>query len=107
MVKFIGSFIAGEIPAGENNLFLGPNDLLYFSQTPTPIKGTRAYFQLKGIPNPQQVIKRARIVTGIQVVTEIDFVKDTRKVTIKVIENGQLVIIRDGVRYNAMGVKLQ
>ena len=26
---------------------------------------------------------------------------------IKTIENGQLVILRDGVKYNAMGVRLQ
>ena len=26
---------------------------------------------------------------------------------VKTIENGQLVILRDGVKYNAMGVRLQ
>ena len=104
---FIGSFIKSEVPAGENNLFLGPNDLLYFSQTATPIKGTRAYFQLKGISHPQQAIKHARIVRGTQVITEIDLVKDVKNASFKTIENGQLVIIRDGIRYNAMGVRLQ
>lgn len=104
---FIGSFIKSEVPAGENNLFLGPNDLLYFSQTATPIKGTRAYFQLKGISHPQQAIKHARIVKGTQVITEIDLVKDVKNASIKTIENGQLVIIRDGIRYNAMGIRLQ
>ena len=103
---FIGSFIAGEVPAGEDYLFLGPNNLLYFSQTATPIKGTRAYFQLKGIPHPQQVIKHARIVTGAQVITAIDLVEENTN-TIKTIENGQLVIIRDGIRYNVMGNKIQ
>ena len=103
---FIGSFVAGEVPAGEDNLFLGPNNLLYFSETATPIKGTRAYFQLKGIPHPQQAIKHARIVKGTQVITAIDLV-DADNNAVKTIENGQIIIIRDGIRYNVMGVKLQ
>ncbi len=104
---FIGSFIKGEVPAGENNLFLGPNDLLYFSQDPTPIKGMRAWFQVKGVPNAMQAIKRANIVTSGQVITSVDFVKDANNGTLKTIENGQVIIIRDGIRYNVMGIKLQ
>ena len=104
---FIGSFIKGEVPAGENNLFLGPNDLLYFSQDPTPIKGMRAWFQVKGVPNAMQAIKRANIVTSGQVITSVDFVKDANNGTLKTIENGQVIIIRDGVRYNVIGVKIQ
>lgn len=104
---FIGSFIKGVVPAGENNLFLGPNDLLYFSQDPTPIKGMRAWFQVKGVPNAMQAIKRANIVTSGQVITSVDFVKDANNGTLKTIENGQVIIIRDGVRYNVMGVKIQ
>lgn len=106
-VDFIGSFIKGEVPAGEDNLFLGQNDMLYFSSTATPIKGMRAWFKVK-VLNPQHVIQHARIVTGGQVVTSIDLVNgDIVNETVKTIENGQLVIIRDGVRYNAMGIRLQ
>ena len=104
---FIGSFIKGVVPAGENNLFLGPNNLLYFSQTATPIKGMRAWFQVKGVPNAMQAIKRANIVTSGQVITSVDFVKDANNGTLKTIENGQVIIIRDGIRYNVMGIKLQ
>ena len=104
---FIGTFIKSEVPAGENNLFLGPNDLLYFSQTATPIKGMRAYFQIKGVSNPAQAIKHARIVAHGQVVTSIDLVNDVNEGTVKTIENGQLIIIKNGIRYNVMGVKLQ
>ena len=103
--NFIGSFIAGEVPAGEQNLFLGPNNLLYFSQTATPIKGMRAYFHVK-VPGAANVIKHARIVTGTQVITAIDLVEENTN-TIKTIENGQLIIIRDGIRYNVMGNKIQ
>ena len=104
---FIGTFIKGVVPAGENNLFLGPNNLLYFSQTATPIKGMRAWFQVKGVPNAMQAIKRANIVTSGQVITSVDFVKDANNGTLKTIENGQVIIIRDGIRYNVMGIKLQ
>ena len=102
-VDFIGSFIAGEVPAGENNLFLGPNDLLYFSQDATPIKGMRAYFHVKGAA---AAAKRARIIMKENGATAIDLVNDEHK-AIKRIENGQVVILRDGIRYNVMGTKLQ
>ena len=102
---FIGNFIAGEVPAGDQNLFLGPNDLLYFSQNATPIKGMRAYFHVK-VPGAANNIKAARIVKGTQVITEIDLVGDENK-AVKTIENGQLVITIDGVRYNVMGTKIQ
>ena len=103
--NFIGSFIAGEVPAGDQNLFLGPNDLLYFSQTATPIKGMRAYFHVK-VPGAANNVKAARIVKGTQVITEIDLVGADSK-AVKTIENGQLIITIDGVRYNVMGTKIQ
>ncbi len=107
MVKFIGSFIAGEVPAGENNLFLGPNDKLYFSpDAATPIKGTRAYFQVN-VPNAAHVIKHARIAQGEQILTAIDLMNGDNNKVHKVIENGQLIIIRDGVHYNVMGVRVE
>ncbi len=102
---FIGNFIAGEVPAGDQNLFLGRDDMLYFSQTATPIKGMRAYFHVK-VPGAANNVKAARIVKGAQVVTEINLV-GAESNTVKMIENGQLVIIRDGVRYNVMGAKIQ
>lgn len=106
---FIGTLIKGEVPAGENNLFLGQENLLYFSQTATPIKGMRAYFQVHGVANPSNAIKRARIVMNSQVATDIEMVnsQESKAKSQKLMENGQLVIIRDGVRYNIMGAKLQ
>lgn len=104
-VDFIGNFIKSEVPAGENNLFLGPNDLLYFSQTATPIKGMRAYFRVN-VPSAANAVKRARIVAQGQVVTAIDLVGAESK-SFKTIENGQLIITIDGVRYNVMGAKIQ
>lgn len=103
---FIGTLIKGEVPAGEDNLFLGPNDLLYFSDSATPIKGMRAWFKVK-VSNPQHVIQHARIVKGGQVLTDIELVNGEPQTNGKFIENGQLVIIRDGVRYNALGIRVK
>ncbi len=102
---FIGNFIKGEVPAGDQNLFLGQNNLLYFSQNATPIKGMRAYFHVK-VPGAAHMIQNARIVKGTQVVTELHLVNGENKAT-KTIENGQLIIIKNGVRYNVMGAKIQ
>ena len=106
--NFKGTLVATDIPAGEDNLFLGPNNLLYFSpDAATPVKGFRAWFVVHDIPNPAHVIKRARIVQGEQILTAIDLVNGENNNSRKIIENGQLIIIRDGVRYNVMGVKVE
>ena len=108
--NFIGSFIKGTVPAGEDNLFLGANDLLYFSEAATTIKGMRAYFQIHDVPSGAP-IRQARIVEQGNVVTALEFVNGewqevkSANGTIKTIENGQLILIRDGKRYNVMGVR--
>ena len=106
---FIGNFIKGEVPAGDQNLFLGANNTLYFDQKATPIKGMRAYFHVK-VPGAANAIKRASIVGPNNVPTGIEFVNGENQNlngTVKTIEDGQLVIIRDGIRYNVMGTKIQ
>lgn len=110
--NFVGSFIKYTIPAGEDNLFLGANDKLYFSNEATVSKGMRAYFQIHDAP--AGVIQRARIVQQGEVVTELELIDgewvDARinaNDVIKTIENGQLVIIKNGAYYNAFGVKVK
>ena len=105
---FIGSFIKFTIPASEDNLFLGANDKLYFANEAIVSKGLRAYFQIHDAP--AGVVRRARIVQQGNVVTELELIDgewvDARMDTngvLKTIENGQLILIRDGVRYNVMG----
>lgn len=108
--NFVGSFIKGTVPAGEDYLFLGANDLLYFSEEATTIKGMRAYFQIHDVPSGAP-IRQARIVEHGNVVTALEFVNGewqeikSGNGTIKTIENGQLILIRDGKRYNVMGVR--
>ena len=106
--NFKGTLVATDIPAGEDNLFLGPNNLLYFSpDAATPIKGFRAWFIVHDIPNPAHIIRHARIVQHEQVLTAIDLVNGDNTNVQKVIRNGQLIIIRDGVQFTVQGQKIQ
>lgn len=102
---FIGTFIQTTLEA-DRDLFLGQNNILHFpSSTSAPLKGLRAYFHISAAN--AQAIKRARIVTQEQVITEIDLVNGENQGLIKTIENGQLIINLDGIRYNIMGGKIK
>lgn len=106
--NFIGTFVATEIPAGENYLFLGQNDKLYFSpNAATPIKGFRGWFEVHDIQGGAKAIKKARIVEQNQVVTTIDVVNDENGNVQKVFRNGQLIIIRDGIEFTVQGQRIQ
>ena len=104
--SYRGTFVKQNIAASVNNLYLGTDNKLYFSNNDVTIKGLRAYFVVN-VPNPQQNIKAARIVKGTQVMTDVELVGAEDQTLIKTIENGQLIIIRDGNRYNVMGSKIQ
>ena len=99
---FIGTFIKKDLAANPNNLYLGTDDKLYFSNNDVTIKGLRAYFSVNV---PVQAIKRARIVAPNNMPTEIELV-GSKNQTLKTIENGQLIIFRDGKKYNVMGIRL-
>ena len=110
--NFIGTFIKTTIPEDPNNLFLGANNNLYFPEGgDMPIKGMRAYFAVTGSSGAP--VRQARIVAQGNVATEVELINgqlpsefggnDLRKS----IENGQLIIIRDGVQYNALGERVK
>lgn len=106
---FIGTFIKRTITANEDNLFLGSGNKLQFSDNDVTIKGMRAYFKVKNSSGTP--IRHARIVEQSEVVTELELIngewQDIKAAngTIKTIENGQLILIRDGKRYNVMGIR--
>ena len=106
--SFIGTFIKQNIAANENNLYLGSNNALYFSSEAVTIKGLRAYFVVDpsaGVPT------RARIVKQEETVTEVELVEGALPEAFgnvhKLIENGQLIIVKDGAHYNAFGVRVK
>ena len=103
--NFVGNFVAGTIPASENNLFLGANNTMYFPTVDMPILGMRAFFRVHGAL--AGMIKRARIIEREEVATDIELVNQPKVESRKLLINGQLVIIRDGARYNVMGTRIQ
>ena len=109
VADFIGNFVVSEVPEGRNNYFLSADNKLYYSNSATAINGLRGYFALKNISGSAPT--RARIIEAENVVTEIDIVNgempETFTNTGKLIENGQLILVRDGIRYNALGVKIK
>ena len=86
--------------------FLGSDSYLYYQATGNVLLGLRAYFTFEGVTSMQQASQvRARVVFGENETTGLDNITNNEAPT-KMIQNGQLIIIRDGVKYNVQGVRL-
>ena len=68
----------------------------------------RAYIDKDGVPTTEQpkLAGRRRVCMGENAATGLDNITNGENTTIKVIENGQLIIIRNGEKFNAQGQKL-
>ena len=112
-VDFVGTFVQTTIAANPNNLFLGSGNTLYFPTDSKTVKGMRGWFEVHNV-SQNNVIQRARIVESGNIVTEVEMIDGEwifngtlQNCTLKTVENGQVVIIRDGIRYNALGQKMK
>jgi len=107
---FVGNFVKGTIEESVDNLFLGADNMLYFPTTNVTIKGMRAYFQVKN-PSGPSLIRSARIVTNEEETTDIDIVtldNETSGTAVrKVLQDGQLYIIRDNAIFNVQGQRIK
>ena len=110
-VTFKGTFTPFVMPNGLNfqggYLFLGQNNQLFWPNTDNPLKPFRAYFYVNvesSTPGnaPKYRGMPARIVEGKNVATGVENAQSANQST-KVIVNGQLIIIKNDVRYNAQG----
>ena len=101
---FVGTFVSTTLTANSDILYLGPDNTLYYPEVDTPIKGFRAWFTIHGAAAP--VIRRMNIIERTGEATSINLINDAKNDG-KYLENGQLIIIRDGVRYNAMGIMIK
>ena len=110
-VTFKGTFTPFVMPNGLNfqggYLFLGQNNQLFWPNTSNPLKPFRAYFYVdveSSTPGnaPKYRGMPARIVEGKNVATGVENAQSANQST-KVIVNGQLIIIKNDVRYNAQG----
>ena len=97
-----------ETSRDEDYLFLGANSQLMWPADGdvSYMRGFRAYFiidrtAISAAHAPKGT--RARIVDAPKTTTDIDIVTDPSSATRKVLENGTLIIIKNGVKYNAQG----
>ena len=91
-------------------IFVGGENQLYWPSEARTMKGFRAYFFVdsndltttpihKGMP--------ARLVEHTNVTTEVESLQGNEGQVLKVLENNQVIIIRNGVKYNIQGQKIQ
>lgn len=91
-------FVGAPDPAGNN---------LYYPSADGTLMGFRAYFKIADDVAPSAPLRRARfVINEQQVATELDATGQQVEPLRKQIQNGQLIIIRDGVRYDVLGRKL-
>ena len=103
-VKFVGTIGRVQLPHSENYLFLGAQDVLKWSASTdaSSMKGFRAYFNVGTGANPAQHAP-ARLVIIPKSPTALENISAKFGGSQKRLENGQLIIIKNGVRYNAQG----
>ena len=89
----------------DNTFFMGTNCDLWNKSADGKIKGMRAYFKLLNLTSEQLRNVRARVVFGENETTGLDNITNN-EAPAKMIQNGQLIIIRNGVKYNVQGQKL-
>ncbi|MBR1481332.1 MAG: hypothetical protein IJ609_05345 [Paludibacteraceae bacterium] len=106
--NFTGTFTASTIPGNADNLFLAEGNLLYYPTSDIEVLGMRGWLVIHDSPAPAAALHRANIIAPAQVTTSIQIVgQDSDNTVQKRIQDGQLLIIRDGIRYNAMGMRLK
>ena len=83
--------------------FLSPDGNLHYNESTNSIKALRAYFTFDNVTSVAAAANvRARIALREDATTGLDNLIN-ENAPVKVIENGQLIIIRDGVKYNVQG----
>ena len=112
--SFFGTVHPTDLAIGENSgfLFLGQDNNLYWPNVNNDIRAFRAYFY-SGNSTVQAVRPRARIVVNEQTATGNSGISaggadgSSAVNARKYLHNGVLVIERDGVKYNAVGEKIE
>lgn len=112
IVTLQGIFSPTEMIAGDQTtLFVGTPDAngdnLYYPSATANIKGFRAYFKLNLPDGMNAAPARARfVVNQTEVATGVEQVAIQAQTT-KMLRDGQLIILRDGVEYNAQGARVK
>ncbi len=101
LVKFYGTFNPTPLSTSRNTLVLGANSTLYYVDHDLTMDGMRGYFQLTGMAAAAAPQVRIRYMED--TATDTEAAEGNPQNSIKVIRDGQLLIIRDGVMYNTLG----
>ncbi len=89
----------------KQTLCIGANNTVYFPNVSNNIKAFRAYFVVNDGELPQSAPERARfLVLGRDVPADYNAAEINNNNTRKYILDGQLIIEKDGIRYNAQGM---
>jgi len=105
-VRFVGILKPTAMTEGnENQLMMGGNNTLFWSDRNANMYGFRAYFDTStGISSPIRRGMPARVVMQPSTPTDAEHLgTEETSVVEKRIDNGQLVIIRNGIKYTAQG----
>lgn len=102
-IFFQGYYSASGQTNGTTQYYVGNNGYLY--NEVVDIRGLCGLFTITDNEgNPAKV--RARVVTREDAATGFENITNGENTVIKTIENGQLIIIRNGEKFNAQGVRL-
>ena len=102
-IFFQGYYSASGQTNGTTQYYVGKNGWLY--NEVVDIRGLCGLFTITD-KNGDPLKVRARVVTREDAATGFENITNGENTTIKVIENGQLIIIRNGEEFNAQGQKL-
>ena len=107
-VSFKGTFVSTNIAANGQNLLIYADNNIGFPESDKTLKGFRAYFHLSS-PSLAPSINHARLIMPNNAPMDIDIVESQEPAakSQKILRDGQLIIIRDGVQYNVMGARVK
>ena len=107
-VSFVGTFVQTTIDADGQNMLIYSNNQVGFPDANKTLKGFRAYFHLSS-PSLAPSIKTARIITPNNTPTVINLVngQQSSAQSQKLLIDGRLIIVRDGVQYNVIGARVK
>ena len=111
-IKFLNTTCRQQLEKnGHNIIFITNNKLYYLAKNAVFMRAFRGYFIVNGFDLNVGVAPRVRISLEGQTATELEVVSDLPKSgdgqVKKYIENGVMVIEREGVRYDATGAKIK
>ena len=107
--NFVGSFVKTDLTASEDLLYVGAHDKLYFLSVDYAMPGLRAWFEIHDLPSAlhsPRALKGMRLSERNKMPTDIQPIETPNNAR-KVLRNGQLYILRDGVIYNMTGARVQ